>query len=207
MDHPAETAALPDHHSDLIRQAALLPWTKLSARTTSRRTNRELPRTGLATEARLPPVSVPLFPLAYYAYFDDPATPWMSPLRAFDALVKAGTVLHIGASNYTPERLAAALGLQRELGFTEFTVLPPLYNLVERGFGRCCPSGRLGPRGAALQRVRAQILVATAAVGAGPVGVLQPRRPHPSLQPSRTGTVICRSDGEVIAYNAGASLP
>jgi aryl-alcohol dehydrogenase-like predicted oxidoreductase len=57
-------------------------------------------------------------------------------VRAFDALVRAGTVRHIGASNYTPERLTAALELQREHGLAEFTVLQPHYNLVERDFER-----------------------------------------------------------------------
>jgi aryl-alcohol dehydrogenase (NADP+) len=72
----------------------------------------------------------------YYAHFDDEQTPLEESLRAFDALVRAGTVRHIGASNYTPERLTAALELQREHGFAEFTVLQPHYNLVEREFER-----------------------------------------------------------------------
>lgn len=72
----------------------------------------------------------------YYAHFDDEQTPLEESLRAFDALVRAGTVRHIGASNYTPERLTAALELQREHGLAEFTVLQPHYNLVERDFER-----------------------------------------------------------------------
>src|SRR4051794_1709039 len=72
----------------------------------------------------------------YYAHFDDEATPLEESLRAFDALVRAGTVRHLGASNYTPQRLTAALELQRELGLAEFTVLQPHYNLVEREFER-----------------------------------------------------------------------
>jgi aryl-alcohol dehydrogenase-like predicted oxidoreductase len=72
----------------------------------------------------------------YYAHFDDEQTPLEESLRAFDELVKSGAVRHIGASNYSPQRLAAALQLQRELGFTEFTVLQPHYNLVERDFER-----------------------------------------------------------------------
>jgi aryl-alcohol dehydrogenase (NADP+) len=70
----------------------------------------------------------------YYAHFDDQQTPLEESLRAFDALVRAGTVRHIGASNYIPERLTAALELQREHGLAEFTVLQPQYNLVERDF-------------------------------------------------------------------------
>jgi aryl-alcohol dehydrogenase-like predicted oxidoreductase len=72
----------------------------------------------------------------YFAHFDDRETPLEESLRAFDALVQAGTVRHIGASNYTPERLTAALELQRDLGLAEFTVLQPHYNLVERDFER-----------------------------------------------------------------------
>jgi aryl-alcohol dehydrogenase-like predicted oxidoreductase len=72
----------------------------------------------------------------YYAHFDDEQTSLEESLRAFDDLVRAGTVRHLGASNYTPERLTAALELQRELGLAEFTVLQPHYNLVERDFER-----------------------------------------------------------------------
>jgi aryl-alcohol dehydrogenase-like predicted oxidoreductase len=72
----------------------------------------------------------------YYAHFDDTQTPLEQSLRAFDALVKTGTVRNIAASNYTPQRLTAALELQRELGLAEFTVVQPEYNLVEREFER-----------------------------------------------------------------------
>src|SRR3954465_12268822 len=72
----------------------------------------------------------------YYAHFDDEETPLEQSLRAFDALVRAGTVRHLGASNYTADRLTAALELQREHGLAEFTVLQPHYNLVERDFER-----------------------------------------------------------------------
>src|SRR3954469_9084971 len=72
----------------------------------------------------------------YYAHFDDEDTPLEESLRACDALVQAGTVRHLGASNYTPARLTAPLELQREQGLTEFTVLQPHYNLLEREFER-----------------------------------------------------------------------
>jgi aryl-alcohol dehydrogenase-like predicted oxidoreductase len=70
----------------------------------------------------------------YYAHFDDEETPLEDTLRAFDALVQAGKVRHVAASNYAPERLTRALELQREQGLAEFTVLQPHYNLVERDF-------------------------------------------------------------------------
>jgi aryl-alcohol dehydrogenase-like predicted oxidoreductase len=72
----------------------------------------------------------------YYAHFDDQETPLEETVRAFDALVRAGTVRYIAASNYTPERLTSALELQRAHGLAEFTVLQPHYNLVEREFER-----------------------------------------------------------------------
>ena len=72
----------------------------------------------------------------YYAHWDDERTPLEESLRAFDALVRAGTVRHIAASNYSAERLTAALELQREHGLAEFAVLQPHYNLVERDFER-----------------------------------------------------------------------
>ncbi len=72
----------------------------------------------------------------YYAHFDDEDAPLGQTLGAFDALVESGKVRAIGASNYSPERLNAALELQREQGLAEFTALQPLYNLVEREFER-----------------------------------------------------------------------
>jgi aryl-alcohol dehydrogenase-like predicted oxidoreductase len=72
----------------------------------------------------------------YYAHFDDEETPLEDSLRAFDKLVQDGLVRHLGASNYAPPRLEAALAIQREQGLAEFTVLQPLYNLVEREFER-----------------------------------------------------------------------
>jgi aryl-alcohol dehydrogenase (NADP+) len=72
----------------------------------------------------------------YYAHYDDEETPLEEYLRAFDALVRDGVVRYIAASNYSPERLTAALTLQRELGLAEFTALQPHYNLVEREYER-----------------------------------------------------------------------
>jgi aryl-alcohol dehydrogenase-like predicted oxidoreductase len=72
----------------------------------------------------------------YYAHFDDEETALEEALGAFVALVKAGTVGHIGASNYTAQRLTEALDFQRTHGLAEFTVLQPHYNLVERDFER-----------------------------------------------------------------------
>src|SRR5918911_3366607 len=72
----------------------------------------------------------------YYAHFDDPDTPLEDTVGAFDALVRAGKVRHLGASNYAPERLEEALAIQEREGLAPFTVLQPHYNLVERDYDR-----------------------------------------------------------------------
>jgi aryl-alcohol dehydrogenase (NADP+) len=113
----------------------------------------------------------------YYAHYDDTETPLEESLRAFDALVKDGVARHIAASNYTAERLTAALELQRELGLAQFTALQPHYNLVERAYETTLApvaeawdlavlpyyalasgflTGKYRPGGAAVESVRAQ---------------------------------------------------
>jgi aryl-alcohol dehydrogenase-like predicted oxidoreductase len=68
----------------------------------------------------------------YYAHADDPDTPLVESLRAFDALVKEGKVRYIAASNYTAPRLAEALAISRREGFARYIALQPHYNLVHR---------------------------------------------------------------------------
>jgi len=68
----------------------------------------------------------------YFAHKDDPETHLEETLGAFDALVKAGKVRAIGASNYSPERLAEALAISDRNGWARFTVLQPQYNLLKR---------------------------------------------------------------------------
>ncbi|WP_374594254.1 aldo/keto reductase [Sphingosinicella sp.] len=68
----------------------------------------------------------------YFAHKDDPETPLEETLAAFDALVKAGKVRAIGASNYSPARLAEALAISDRNGWARFTVLQPQYNLLKR---------------------------------------------------------------------------
>lgn len=69
----------------------------------------------------------------YYAHRDDADTPLEETLRAFDALVKAGKVRAIGASNYSAARLTDALAISDREGLTRYSVLQPHYNLMERG--------------------------------------------------------------------------
>ncbi len=68
----------------------------------------------------------------YFAHRDDPDTPLADTLAALDALVRAGKVKALGASNYSAERLAEALALADANGWTRFTVCQPEYNLVSR---------------------------------------------------------------------------
>jgi aryl-alcohol dehydrogenase (NADP+) len=69
----------------------------------------------------------------YYAHRDDPKTPLVETLRAFDALVREGKVRHIAASNYTAPRLAEALAISDREGLARFVALQPHYNLMHRG--------------------------------------------------------------------------
>jgi aryl-alcohol dehydrogenase-like predicted oxidoreductase len=69
----------------------------------------------------------------YYAHKDDPDTDQLETMTAFDALVKAGKVRNIAASNYSADRLQSALDVADANGLTKFVALQNLYNLVERG--------------------------------------------------------------------------
>jgi aryl-alcohol dehydrogenase-like predicted oxidoreductase len=68
----------------------------------------------------------------YFAHCDDANTPMEETLEAFDGLIKAGKVRAIGASNFTVERLAEALRISDANGWARYTVVQPLYNLVDR---------------------------------------------------------------------------
>lgn len=68
----------------------------------------------------------------YYAHQDDPATPIEDSLAAFDALVKAGKVRVLGASNFTADRLAEALAISQREGFASYQVVQPELNLMAR---------------------------------------------------------------------------
>ena len=68
----------------------------------------------------------------YYAHKDDPNTPLEDMIAAFDRLVRDGKVRALGASNFSPTRLAEALDVADGGGWTAFTVLQPEYNLMAR---------------------------------------------------------------------------
>jgi aryl-alcohol dehydrogenase-like predicted oxidoreductase len=68
----------------------------------------------------------------YWAHKDDPDTRQEETLAAFDALVRAGKVRAIGASNFSAERLRSALAISAREDLAAYVALQPHYNLVER---------------------------------------------------------------------------
>lgn len=68
----------------------------------------------------------------YQSHRDDPDTPVEETLEAYASLIKAGKVRFIGASNFTPERLAQSLEASAKLGLPRYETLQPEYNLVNR---------------------------------------------------------------------------
>ncbi len=68
----------------------------------------------------------------YQSHQDDPTTPIEETLEAYAELIKQGKVRVIGASNFTAERLAAALEVSERHGYPRYECLQPHYNLCER---------------------------------------------------------------------------
>jgi aryl-alcohol dehydrogenase-like predicted oxidoreductase len=85
----------------------------------------------------------------YQAHKDDPETPLEETLGAFSTLIEQGKVRAIGASNYSADRLRAALQVSKENGLAAYTCLQPHYNLAERalfedGLEEVCWDAELG---------------------------------------------------------------
>ncbi|HWA49254.1 MAG TPA: aldo/keto reductase [Dongiaceae bacterium] len=68
----------------------------------------------------------------YQSHEDDLTLPVEEPLETFGALIKAGKVRAIGASNFGGARLDAALMAAQKNGLPRYESLQPHYNLVER---------------------------------------------------------------------------
>lgn len=68
----------------------------------------------------------------YQAHRDDTKTPLEETLQAFDELVHQGKVRAIGASNYSADRLSAALHTSEQKGLIRYESIQPLYNLFDR---------------------------------------------------------------------------
>jgi aryl-alcohol dehydrogenase-like predicted oxidoreductase len=68
----------------------------------------------------------------YLSHWPDPGTPYEETLSAYDRLMKAGKVRHVGASNLDAGQLRAALDVARLRGLPRYEVLQPEYNLYDR---------------------------------------------------------------------------
>jgi aryl-alcohol dehydrogenase-like predicted oxidoreductase len=68
----------------------------------------------------------------YQVHAPDPDVPLEESLEALDALVRAGKVRALGASNFPAWLLAWAVALQDREGWSPFVSLQPQYSLVER---------------------------------------------------------------------------
>lgn len=68
----------------------------------------------------------------YYAHRDDLTTPLDEVVAAYDLAFTSGKARELGASNYTAGRLADIAGRADAMGARAFSVVQPLYNLVQR---------------------------------------------------------------------------
>jgi aryl-alcohol dehydrogenase-like predicted oxidoreductase len=85
-----------------------------------------------AAEASLRRLGIETIDL-YQAHKDDEATPLEETLGAFAKLVAAGKVRAIASSNYSAERLKAALAISAANNLPRFESHQPVYNLMDRG--------------------------------------------------------------------------
>lgn len=84
----------------------------------------------------------------YLIHEPDPETAIEETLDALESLVRAGKVLHIGASNIDAWRLARALGVSAVRGLARFEWVQNSYSLLDRGAERemfpLCAEARVG---------------------------------------------------------------
>lgn len=71
----------------------------------------------------------------YYAHVDDRVTPLQDTLEALAALVQAGKVRHIAASNYLAYRLERAHALAKQNGWPQFCALQQRYTYLQPRYG------------------------------------------------------------------------
>jgi aryl-alcohol dehydrogenase-like predicted oxidoreductase len=85
-------------------------------------------------EASLDRLGIERVPL-YMAHDHDPDTPAEETLSAFDALVRAGKVGAVGASNFSAEQLADAIELSEAEGLTRYEWAQNSFSLLDREDG------------------------------------------------------------------------
>jgi aryl-alcohol dehydrogenase-like predicted oxidoreductase len=88
-------------------------------------------RIAAAADASLQRLGIETIDL-YFAHQDDESVPQEDYLAAFGALIDAGKVRALGASNFHAMRLKSALDIAAKEGLPHFRVLEPEYNLVSR---------------------------------------------------------------------------
>ena len=86
-------------------------------------------RQAQASLARLGLERLPL----YLAHDFDPDVPQEETLRAFDELVRAGTVGAVGASNFTAEQLDEAVEISELEGLARYEWVQSSFSLLDRG--------------------------------------------------------------------------
>jgi len=68
----------------------------------------------------------------YLMHEFDPDVPLAETLRALEDIVRAGKARHVGASNFTAEQLALALGVSESHGWTSVRCVQNSFSLLER---------------------------------------------------------------------------
>jgi aryl-alcohol dehydrogenase-like predicted oxidoreductase len=84
-----------------------------------------------AVEASLKRLKTDHIDIYFIHRFDD-ATQVEETLRALDDLVRQGKILYTGASNFSAWQAAKSLGISAREGWTAFSCIQPMYNLVKR---------------------------------------------------------------------------
>jgi aryl-alcohol dehydrogenase-like predicted oxidoreductase len=143
----------------------------------------------------------------YYAHQDDPDTPQEETLEAFDQLVQAGRVKHIGASNFSAERLAASLQISGREGWARYVALQPHYNLVERDeykgeLQELCERENIG----CVPYFGLAKGFLTGKYRPGGAGVDSPRAPRAAQYLERGGEPVLEALDEVSAAHGGVPL-
>ena len=85
----------------------------------------------------------------YFSHYEDPETPILETLEAYDSLIRAGKVRWIGASNYAADSLLAALETSKKHNLPKYQVFQPEYNLYKRAqfeteYEKICLDHQLG---------------------------------------------------------------
>ena len=68
----------------------------------------------------------------YFTHFDDAETPVEEALEAYQKFMERGEIKHIGASNFSAERLQKSLDVAAEKNLPAYEVFQPDYNLMVR---------------------------------------------------------------------------